>query len=148
MFARPLSLYLPSPIELRHPPPNSPPAKLARNSYLCSPNCPSALLSGSLSLTRLQSTTEWQRPLSGVHSIMMVKLSQPGERVGVHVHPLSLHLPSSTKQSCGVHSIWEGKYTSPYFYSTTMCTLWTRLPGSLDYTNKQRRWQINREYSG
>ncbi len=37
--------------------------------------------------------TEWQRPLSGVHSIMMGKLAQPGEGGGwVHVHPLSLYL--------------------------------------------------------
>jgi hypothetical protein len=30
---------------------------------------------------------EWQRPLSGVHSIMMEKLAQAGEGGGVHAHP-------------------------------------------------------------
>jgi hypothetical protein len=30
--------------------------------------------------------TEWQRPLSGVHSIMMEKLAQAGEGMGVLAH--------------------------------------------------------------
>jgi hypothetical protein len=31
--------------------------------------------------------TEWQRPLSGGHSIMLEKLAQAGEVGGVHAHP-------------------------------------------------------------
>ncbi len=38
-----------------------------------------------------QSThTEWQLPISGVHSIMMDKSALAGEGGGVHAHPLSL----------------------------------------------------------
>jgi hypothetical protein len=41
--------------------------------------------------------TELQRLLSGVHSIMRVKLAQAGEG---EAHPLSLHLPSPVKLQC------------------------------------------------
>ena len=46
--------------------------------------------------------TEWQWPLSGVHSIMMEKLAQAGEGGGggVHAHPPSLYLPSRTMLWC------------------------------------------------
>ncbi len=45
--------------------------------------------------------TEWQRPLSGVHSIMMEKLAQAGEGgEGCTPTPLSLHLPSRSKLQC------------------------------------------------
>ncbi len=44
--------------------------------------------------------TEWQWPLSGVHSIMMVKSAQPGEGGGVHALPLSLYPPSRGKFWC------------------------------------------------
>jgi hypothetical protein len=44
--------------------------------------------------------TEWQWPLSGVHSIMMEKLAQAGKGAGGHAHPLLLYLPSHTKLWC------------------------------------------------
>jgi hypothetical protein len=37
--------------------------------------------------------TEWQRPLSGVHSIMMEKLGQAGEGGGCTPTPFHLWLP-------------------------------------------------------
>jgi hypothetical protein len=43
--------------------------------------------------------TEWQRSLSGVHSIMMEKIAQAGE---VHAHPLQY--TCHHVQSCGVRS--------------------------------------------
>jgi hypothetical protein len=46
--------------------------------------------------------TELQRLLSGVHSIVRVKLAQAGEGGGVHAHPLSLHLPSPVKLQCAL----------------------------------------------
>ncbi len=64
--------------------------------------------------------TNWQRPLSGVHSVMMEKLSQPGEG-GVHAHPLSLYLPSRTELWCTLQL--RGQIHFPYFYSTPLCTL-------------------------
>ncbi len=65
---------------------------------------------------------EWQRPLSGVHSIMMEKLAQAGEDRGVHAHPLSLY--HHHVQSCGVCSSWEGRCTPtistlPLMYSVS-----------------------------
>ncbi len=59
--------------------------------------------------------TEWQCTLSGVHPIMMVKSALPGvEGRGVYYAlPLSFYLPSRAKQTCGVRSRWEGRYTSP-----------------------------------
>ncbi len=44
--------------------------------------------------------TELQPLLSGVHSVMRVKLVLAGEGGGVHAHPLSLHLPSPVKLQC------------------------------------------------
>jgi hypothetical protein len=54
---------------------------------------------------RVQTTeyTEWHRPLAGVHSIMMEKLTQTGECGGLQAHPLSLHLPSHTKLRGQIH---------------------------------------------
>jgi hypothetical protein len=52
--------------------------------------------------------TEWQRPLSGVHSIMMEKLAQAGE--AGRCMPILLHSVSHHVQSCGVLSSWEGRY--------------------------------------
>jgi hypothetical protein len=63
--------------------------------------------------------TEWQLPLSGVHSIMMEKLAQPGYAEGVHAHPLSLYLPSRTKLWCTLQL--RGQIHSSYFYSTSVC---------------------------
>ncbi len=53
------------------------------------------------------------------------KISQPGEgwEGGArHGHPLSLHLPSRTKLQCTL--LLRGQIYSPYFYSTSICTLW------------------------
>ncbi len=41
--------------------------------------------------------TEMQPLLSGVQSVMRVKLVLASEGGGVHAHPLSLHLPSPVK---------------------------------------------------
>jgi hypothetical protein len=57
--------------------------------------------------------TEWQRPLSGVHSIMMEKLSLAGERVGCTPPPLSLYLPSRTKLQCTWYAQAERAVTLP-----------------------------------
>jgi hypothetical protein len=56
--------------------------------------------------------TEWQWPLSGAHSIMMVKSAQPGEGGAMGgCTPSLFHSIYHHKQSCGVHSSWEGRYT-------------------------------------
>jgi hypothetical protein len=60
--------------------------------------------------------TEWQRPLSGVLSNMMEKLSQAGEDGGggVDAHLLSLYLPSRTKLQCTLQLRGQnGRYTPP-----------------------------------
>jgi hypothetical protein len=44
--------------------------------------------------------TEWQRPLSSVHSIMIEKLAQAGEGGECTPTSLSLYLPSRTKLHC------------------------------------------------
>jgi hypothetical protein len=54
--------------------------------------------------------TEWQWPLSGVNSIMMVKSARPGEGGGVHAVPLTLYLPSRAKLQY-IRSSWEDRYT-------------------------------------
>ncbi len=59
--------------------------------------------------------TEWQWPLFGVHSIMMVKSAQPGE-VGVHALPFSFYLSSQAKFWCTLQQIH-------YFSSIPICTL-------------------------
>jgi hypothetical protein len=60
--------------------------------------------------------TEWQRPLSDVHFIMMEILSQAGE-VGGAGQPLSLYLPSRAKLQC---TLQRGQIHSPYFISTNI----------------------------
>ncbi len=58
--------------------------------------------------------TEWQWPLPGVHSIMMEKSAQPAEDKGCTLHaPSPFHSIYHHKQSCGVPSSWEGRYTPP-----------------------------------
>jgi hypothetical protein len=62
--------------------------------------------------------TEWQMPLSGVHSIMIQKLAQAGEGIGCT--PTSFHYIFHHVQSCGVR---------PYFYyipvlCSTSCPLY------------------------
>jgi hypothetical protein len=66
--------------------------------------------------------TEWQRSLSGVHSIMREKLVRAGVGGEVQAHPLPFHHIYHHVQSCGVRSSCEGKYTPlfllyPYMYS-------------------------------
>ncbi len=56
-------------------------------------------------------STEWRWPLSGVHSIMMVKSSQPGE--GGRCTPSLFHSIYHHEQSFGVRSNWEGRYSTP-----------------------------------
>ncbi len=55
--------------------------------------------------------SEWQRPLSGVDSIMMVKLAQAGEGGGCT--PTPFHYIYPHLQSCGVRSSWKGRFTPP-----------------------------------
>ncbi len=55
--------------------------------------------------------TEWQWPISGVHSIMMEKNSLAGEGGGCT--PTPFHSIYHHVQSCSVHSSWEGRYTPP-----------------------------------
>jgi hypothetical protein len=57
--------------------------------------------------------TEWQRPLPGVHSIMMEKLDLAGEGGVVHAHPH--HHIYHHVQDCCVRSSWEDRYTVPLF---------------------------------
>jgi hypothetical protein len=71
--------------------------------------------------------TEWQRPLSGVHSIMMEKLSQPGEGGGCT--STSFHYINHHVQSCSVCSSWDSRYcTLPMFHLYAICTLWSSQP--------------------
>ncbi len=65
--------------------------------------------------------TEWQWPLSGVHSIMMVK-SAPCRGRGCTPSPF--HSIYHHEKSCDVRFSWEGGYTPPYFSSTPIRTLW------------------------
>jgi hypothetical protein len=52
-----------------------------------------------------QSTTEWQWPLSGVHSIIMEKLAQAGEEGGGGARPPPFTISTITYvQICGVRS--------------------------------------------
>ncbi len=58
--------------------------------------------------------TEWQRPLSGVHFIMMEKLAQAGKGVGARPPPFHYICPHV--QSCSGRSSWEGSYTHTLFH--------------------------------
>ncbi len=69
--------------------------------------------------------TEWQRPLLAYISSGW-KNKPILVRVGVHAHPLSLYLPSSTTLWCE-YTIQRRQVHFSYFYSTTICTLWNRL---------------------
>jgi hypothetical protein len=59
--------------------------------------------------------TDWQWPLSRLHSIMMVNAAQPGEGGGGAL-PLSLYLPSRAKLLCTLQL--RGLTQSSYFSST------------------------------
>jgi hypothetical protein len=66
--------------------------------------------------------TEWQRPLSDVHSIMMEKLAQACEGGGCT--PTPFHYSYQLVQSCSERSSLVGRYTHPqYFISINICTL-------------------------
>jgi hypothetical protein len=68
-------------------------------------------------------STEWWRPLSGVHSIMGVKLAWLVRVGGARPsHPPSLLLPSPVKLQCTLQL--SGQIHWPYFISTNICTLW------------------------
>jgi hypothetical protein len=56
--------------------------------------------------------TEWQWPLSGVYSIMMVKSALP------------LSLYQLSRASCGVGSSWEGRYTTPISPNPNLKVWW------------------------
>ncbi len=57
--------------------------------------------------------TEWQLPLSGVHSSMMEILALAGESAGGCM-PTRFHYFYHHVQSCGIRSSWEGRYTPPF----------------------------------
>ncbi len=63
-----------------------------------------------------------QWPISGLHSIMMEKLSQAGEGGGVHALPLSLYLPSRTVQ-VAVYAPVERADTPPSLSSLPLYVL-------------------------
>ncbi len=73
----------------------------------------------------LTECTEWQRPLSGVHSIMTEKFAQAGEGGGC-TPATPFHYIYHHEQSFGVCSNWESRYTLPlfllypYMYSVVM----------------------------
>ncbi len=66
--------------------------------------------------------TEWQWPLSGVPSIMIDKLSQPGDVRGMH----PLYFIYHHVRSCDVRSSWEGRYTPPIYTLLlyVLCGIW------------------------
>jgi hypothetical protein len=68
--------------------------------------------------------TEWRLHIFGVHPIMMKKAALAGEGGGCTPTPLSL-LPSRTKLQCTLQL--RGQILSLYFFSTSTCTLWSRL---------------------
>ena len=65
--------------------------------------------------------TEWQRPLSGIHSIMMEKLAQACEGGGCT--PTPFRYIYHHVQICGVSLQLRGQIHTPYFYSTPICIL-------------------------
>ncbi len=72
--------------------------------------------------------TEWQRPLSGVHSIMMEKLAQAVRLGGARPAPVTL---TTIMYKVVVYRTLQlrGRNT-PYFYSNLMFTLCTYLKKS------------------
>jgi hypothetical protein len=69
--------------------------------------------------------TMWQRPLSGVRTIMMEKLAWVG--VGGWCTPTPFHNIYHHGQSCSVCSSWEGRYTLPLFllYPNILCGIYS-----------------------
>jgi hypothetical protein len=67
--------------------------------------------------------TEWQRPLSGKHFIMMEKLAQAGEVGDAHTaHPPPLTISTIT-YNVVVYTLAEMADT-PLFLLYSLCTLW------------------------
>ncbi len=78
--------------------------------------------------------TEWQRPLSGIHSIMMEKLTQAGEVRGV-ARPSPFTISTLTYKVVVYTLLLRGQITPPppsHFYSTLICTLWEPLQWTLN----------------
>jgi hypothetical protein len=69
--------------------------------------------------------TEWQWPLSCVHSIMMVKSAQPVEGGDSAASPFHSYLPSRAKLRCALQP--RGQIHYPYFSSIPRCTPWAYL---------------------
>jgi hypothetical protein len=66
--------------------------------------------------------TEWQWPLSGIHSIMMENVSQAGMVGGCTPPPFTI---STITHNVVEYAPAERADTPPpYFYSTLVCTLW------------------------
>jgi hypothetical protein len=66
--------------------------------------------------------TEWQWPLSGVHSIMVVTSAQPGETGGARPPPFIL---STTTSKVVVYTLQlRGQIHFPYFSSAPIFILW------------------------
>ncbi len=71
--------------------------------------------------------TESQRLLSGVHSIMRVKLAQAGEGGGCTPTPFHLHLPSPVKLQCTMLQLSGQIHYNPVSSLVKICTLWSAL---------------------
>ncbi len=91
----------------------------------------SHLITSTMSLCKRQYyrvNTEWQRPLSGVHSIMKEKLAQAGVW-GEGCKPAPFHYVYNHVQSCSVRSAerTDTQYT-PQISSLSICPQWAVRP--------------------
>jgi hypothetical protein len=66
--------------------------------------------------------TELQRPLSGVHSIMMEKLAQAGEGGGARPPPFTIF---TITYKVAVYAPAESADTHSPSFISTLCTLWS-----------------------
>ena len=80
---------------------------------------------GRVDLGRVYLPIEWQRPLSGVHPIMMEKLAQAGEGGGCTPTPFHSYLPSRTTTKFHYTLQLRGQIHSPYFILRVMNKLET-----------------------
>ncbi len=83
--------------------------------------------------------TEWQWPISGVHSIIMEKAALAGEGGGRTPIPFQLYLPSRTKLQCMLQL--RGQIHSPYFiymYSVLWTTCGSKGDENCSKTEKVR----------
>ncbi len=97
-----------------------PEAEISKNCGATSSGSPEA----ELRFWQQSTHKEWQRTLSGVNFIMMVKSAQPGEGGESTPSTFWIYLPSRAKLWCKLHL--RGQIHSPYFSSTPICTLWFR----------------------